>query len=792
MSDLLRKLLDLHTLDWADQSVRFGFERPLPAWGWVTVVGLAILIAVWSYHRLVGAVRGRVMLAAARALLLILLAILACGPQLVQRNETIERDWVLVLADRSASMTIADAPAPGGGVESRDQQLRDLVQRSWPMWSELARERTIVWLGFSGGAFNITARGAAPGEAPALDLGQPDGRRTALGASLDQALARAVARPLSGVVVLSDGRSIDEPSRAALRRLQTDLVPVHAITLGSPDAVGDIAIRRVDAPRTAFAGDITPVRVEVEHAGSLTGAGGATVRLVDTMTGKVLDEQKVQFDPPATVEGAPAKPGSKSVTLTHLTENPGEAKWAVEVVPDGTDLIAGNNRGEINVDFVDRPMRVLYIDGYPRWEQRYLRNLLIREKSVNCSTLMLAPDRRFTQEGDIEVDALPDSPERWAEFDAIILGDVSPDVFTFDQLTQIRDHVSQRGAGLLWIAGPGSTPALWFNTPLADLLPFTKDAVDGSTLADPVLLQGTPAADRLGILRLGDSAEQAWPPELADASVGWSQLRWAQFIDRAGLKPTAEILASGIAANDPSRGSPLLISMRYGGGRALYIATDEIWRWRYARGEILYERFWLQLIRMLGRESLMRGGAPAILEAEPGRATVDQPVQVRVELIDQSIADIGLSSITVELERAPRPGDAAQTPIELVLRPDQGKSRTFSGIWIPPEAGRWTVRPTESVLTAYRLSREVEVALPDDELRAPETDHPSLARLAAETNGKVFTPDQIGQLADQLPNRQVRLVNEVAESLWDTPLALILAVFLLTVEWVGRRVVQLL
>jgi len=792
MNDLFRKLLDLRTLDWADQSVRFGFERPLPAWGWITVIGIAVFVAVWSYQRLIGRKRPRILLGVVRAALLALLVVLLCGPQLVQRNESVERDWVLVLADRSASMGIEDAPTNGNATQSRDQQLRDMIQKSWPMWTELAAERTIVWLGFAGGAFDITAPGAEPGQPPALNLTQPDGRRTSLGAALDQALARAVARPISGIVVISDGRSIDQPSRAAMRRLETDLIPVHAVTLGSPDAVGDVAIRRVDAPRTAFAGDITPIRVELERTGSLANAGGASVRLVDTATGRVLDEQRITFDAPTSAEGAPAATSSRSVTLTHLTDQPGNVKWAVQVESDAKDLIAGNNQGEVSIELVDRPMRVLYIDGYPRWEQRYLRNLLIREKSVNCSTLMLAPDRRFTQEGDIEVDALPDSPERWAEFDAVILGDVSPDVFTFDQLSQLRDHISQRGAGLLWIGGPSSTPSAWFDTPLADLLPFTKDAIDTATLADYTLMSASPAAERLGILRLGDSPEQPWPTELADPQVGWSQLRWVQAISRGGLKPTAEILASAISINNPSASDPLLLSMRYGGGRSLYLATDEIWRWRYARGEVLYERFWLQLIRMLARESLSRGGAPALLEVEPTRATVDQPVQIRVELLDQSVADMGLSSITVEVQRPAQPGESQPTSIEMALRPDQGNSRSFTGLWIPPEAGRWSVRPTESSLTPYRLSRDVEVALPDDELRAPETDHPLLARLASETGGKVYTPDQIGDLAQSLPNRQVRLVNEVTESLWDTPLALILAVFLLTLEWVGRRVVQLL
>ena len=56
---------------------------------------------------------------------------------------------------------------------------------------------------------------------------------------------RAAARPVSGVVLLSDGRTNQPPSRATLRRLQTDAIRVFTVPLGSSDALGDVAIRRL-------------------------------------------------------------------------------------------------------------------------------------------------------------------------------------------------------------------------------------------------------------------------------------------------------------------------------------------------------------------------------------------------------------------------------------------------------------------------------------------------------------------------------------------------------------------
>ncbi len=813
MNEFLRRMLNLQSIDLADPAVSFGFERPLPAWAWAGVIIAAGTLALWSYTRLAGNRWARWSLAAVRAALLLLLVALLCGPQLVKRTDLSENDWVLVLVDRSASLAVADAEVPGqSGRVTRERQLERAIESASPMWSALAKDRTVVWLGFDAGAYDLASPSTAATDAPPLPaLGEPKGLRTSLGAALDQALARAAARPLAGVVVLSDGRSIDEPSRQALRRLESERVPVISVALGSETPVGDLAVRRVDAPRLAFVKDLTPVRVEIER----TGGGNvptALVRLVDRGSGRVLDEKTVTFDGSTTAR----------TVLTHRSDLGGPANWAVEVAPDAAgapDLISQNNRAELALQLIDRPLRVLYVDGYPRWEQRYIKNLLVREKSISCSTLILSPDKRFIQEGDVELDALPDSPERWAEFDAVILGDVSPDVFTREQLAQLKEHVSRRGGGLIWVAGPAFTPIAWGDTALADLLPFQKEAVDGTTLANPVLMKPTPEADRLALLRLSDPAEEnPWPAALARFETGWSQLYWVQRVEPTRLKPTAEVLAvadkgADAGALGSERPFPIVITMKYGAGRVIYNATDEVWRWRYARGETLYERYWTPMIRLLGRDALARSGQPALLEVSPARAVVDQPVRVSVQLLDQSLVDLGLATLTVKATPKQLPGQEDLQPVELTLRaetpvaastprsltdPDpRTSSRLYSTIWIPTAAGEYTFELQDTALAGRLdrgspgLSADAEVFLPDDELRSPDANHGLLGALAARTGGVVLKPENLDALPSHLPNRKVRVVNESAQPLWDTPMALLLTILLLTVEWVSRRVIRL-
>jgi len=119
----------------------------------------------------------------------------------------------------------------------------------------------------------------------------------------------------------------------------------------------------------------------------------------------------------------------------------------------------------------------------------------------------------------------------------------------------------------------------------------------------------------------------------------------------------------------------------------------------------------------------------------------------------------------------------------------------YTGTWLPEEPGVWDAEPTDAALADAALSREVEVTLVDDELRRPETDHELLADLSAQTGGRLFDVSNVRDLFEDpmnLPKRRVVLLNERSESLWDTPLALILVIGLLTAEWVVRRVIRLI
>jgi hypothetical protein len=275
-------------------------------------------------------------------------------------------------------------------------------------------------------------------------------------------------------------------------------------------------------------------------------------------------------------------------------------------------------------------------------------------------------------------------------------------------------------------------------------------------------------------------------------------LFYAQKIEPGQLKPAAETLAQTSA---PINGSPLplVINMRYGAGQSIYVATDEIWRWRFGRGDMLPDQFWVQMIRMLGRESLSNAGDPATLEVNPRRVPVNQPLRIELRLLDAQLLQTQRATVRVVLET-----EAGERVAEIELRRVEGAEDRYAATYLPDTPGQLRVVVDDPTLGqvdgsdtapgrlpgALKIMSPVEVFSPDDELRRPETDHELLKNLAAATTGRVLSPDDLSELS-KLPNRSVTTKNPLTESIWDSPLSLILALLALTFEWIGRKVLRL-
>jgi hypothetical protein len=247
------------------------------------------------------------------------------------------------------------------------------------------------------------------------------------------------------------------------------------------------------------------------------------------------------------------------------------------------------------------PARVLFVERYPRWEYRLLKNALLRDRALAVDVFLVSADREFPQagsDGRAPLAELALAKEDLADYDVVILGDVAPAdlgseaVAAEDACRNLVEWVHDGGGGLILIAGQQNLPALWKGTPLEPLLP-----VDA---ADPL-----PENEPGFALRLTDSgAEHAITTVAPDRTAtieAWEDrdgkgdgLRAPQWVAPTRAKPAGDTLVECDAAG---RSVPVFVAAHAGRGRVFFSATDETWRWRFVSGdEPWFGPFWRRAI----------------------------------------------------------------------------------------------------------------------------------------------------------------------------------------------------
>jgi hypothetical protein len=240
-----------------------------------------------------------------------------------------------------------------------------------------------------------------------------------------------------------------------------------------------------------------------------------------------------------------------------------------------------------------RPVRVLYVEGEPRWEFHYLSNALCRDRNLLAHTWLIngdAGDRRTASPEWPKFDPVPGLPSGTAldSYDVLVLGDLKPtdlchrDDPTRDVASEIRAFV-ERGGGLLVIAGPQHMPREWEGSALMDALPVVpvpagpaRDPASGFRLA---LTSGGATNPILDIAADPVESRRMWESEPS-----W-EMFWA-----SPAKPAAGATALALVGDEPS--VPAIAMRDCGKGRVLWVGVDELWRIRIDAGDRWFWRFY--------------------------------------------------------------------------------------------------------------------------------------------------------------------------------------------------------
>jgi hypothetical protein len=738
------------------------FHHAPPSWvvALVVVPALAALV-FYAYRKPVRARTWRRVLASMRLALLGLAIFLLLGPFLRRHETRVEPALLAVFYDDSASLQRVD-PQSGPRLE--------VLQKLAASPERLALENR-----YQLSAYRFSDK-LSPTAADGSAL-QGRGNRTALGDALGAFLNEHRGRRIPEILLFTDGRVTAGAELSELSdRFRREGVRVNAIALGDPRPAPDLLLERVRVPDLVLVGDAALFKLRLR--GNMEALPSPAIVTLRDETDRVLDRVQVNdWDP----EGVP-------IMLSVVLDRPGNLALYAEVEAIEGELSLDNNRVELPTEVKPAKIRVLYIDGEPRWEYRFVKNRLLRtetrfEREIELRCWLTSASRDFNQEASPGIPRLrrcpTDADELLENFDLIILGDVDPTRISPDPLDgqRLLDGIAtfvQRGGGLLMLAGPRHNPAAYRGSRLEALL--------------PVQLGREPARGDAPFVVLPPSPDNPHPVTLLDADPAYNQAIWEQatalwwFQPVERLRPGAQAWLVHSELGNANGPYVIAASIYAPEGWVGWIGTDETWRWRFPSGETHLQRFWRSALRHL---------ASTRLRGAQGRARLDLD-RTQIELGDFLTVEARLKDEAFEPLRAEQgvPAFLEGNPAPITLSPVPNSAGTFRGRFRATSLGAGSVyltrnqEPTGEILATARF----HASLPSREMRNTSQDTSALAGLVEATGGMLVQAAQAQQMFDELDgkDRLTRLIashDSPLDSRWPLTMFFALAIS----EWLMRK-----
>ncbi|MEI8373217.1 MAG: VWA domain-containing protein [Planctomycetota bacterium] len=674
----------------------------------------------------------------------------------------------------AAGLAINDKLKAELALVSRKELVDEVLQHTArPMLDELGRRETVRYFHFARELRASTEFGNASPATPAS--GEHDGSATWLGSAIDEAVEQSGNTPNSTVVILTDGASNGgaDPTDAAwrLRRRGIRLVTV-GVGLPEPD---DTSIRNLIVPDVVFANDIVPLRVQC----SASGYEKRSTTLLVKLDGAEVARKTVTFSGQSRLEELPFKAGRGGIKTLE-----------VELVPLPGEATTKNNALRRSLRVLDEKIKVLYIEGTPRWEYRYIRAVLKRDPRIDVQFINTEGDKDLARASKEHLGRFPEKEAQAFRYDLVILGDVRANTFTPTQLSLMEQLVRERGGSLILLAGPKHAPAEYLDTPIAAMLPVRFEQEKWEEIGDDVYPVLTPEGRRSTVMAL-ERAE-------ARTQALWSNVKPLNWVPPLlAPKPGAQVLAELSDTAQRTHGFPLIAWQRYGAGKCMFVGTDQLWRLRARTSDKYHLKFWGQAIQFLTLSRLLGDNQRLRLQTGQEEYALGEPVEMFANVLSDLYEPRTTPAFTVHV--APSSGGEPQS---VALRAMPGQLGMYQGFFTPTVPGRYRLSasaedeaPTSAGATPP--SRVLGAGLPaavEFDVRpvtAEQIDtsmHRDMLTRAAEiTGGEYLSLRELPLLPDTIQGQpQVATFTKDVE-LWDNWLVPLVFVGFVALEWGWRR-----
>lgn len=605
----------------------------------------------------------------------------------------------------------------------------------------------------------------------------PTAKTTRGGEAIEEAVARDSGQSIAGVVVLTDGafNEGNDPLGVA-RRMKEQGVPLFMVGFGL-EAPQDVGLRSLIVQNVIFPKDKLTARVQVFARGYPGAAAEVRLLLDNAELAKVPVELS---DEPRFIE----------IPFQVPDEKGGLAKLAVTVTALPGEISTANNRIEQVVKIVNQKIKVLYVEGKPRWEYRYLRVVLLRDQRLDVKFLMTQGDEDLARSSPQYLARYPDKPEEAFGFDLVILGDVPSWYFNQGQLERMVQLVRERGGSILMLAGDRYAPASYVDTAIAEILPvrITQDYTPVPATASPV----STVEGRRSFASLEGTEE-------ANNSL-WSLVRPIYQVPRLeGAKAAANIMVQ-LAGVTAGKSEPYpLVSWHYAGtGKTMFIGTDQLWRLRFMRGDRYHAQFWGQTIQFLALSRLLGENKRIRVETDRNVLRAGERLQVFANVLDDSFKPSKAEQYTVRVDRMVGDGQAAGASnktetaglvaeaMTVKLSPVAGTPGLYQGACAIKQEGKYLVRaPAEDEKSANSV--ELLVAASNREQQEPAMQGEVLRKMAELSGGRYIPVREWPTLPGLIQGQDRTVLDQKDKDLWDIWPFYVLFIVLAGAEWFLRR-----
>ena len=670
----------------------------------------------------------------------LLLAWMLLLQSLRREHKLTEKPAIAMVLDTSASME----ENPMGADKNRAERALELLASS-PFRSLSDKARLFT--------FSIGAEVQESPASPAF---------TAPHSPISQQLAKILSRfrgdKLSAIILLSDG-------------LDQSAEPLDASKLGVPFYVPELEEpgEPLHTERLDFSiGETSyPKRVTVHWKTSITaaikrqsGSKAATFPVQLMQNGVVLQEETVAFA---------EKETTRRISFQIEPAELGPQLYELRITPH-EDEGSANNRKEILIEVTDSKQRILYLEGTPHWEFKFLKRNLLAEQNLQLHAFVKFGDGSFisfdeTNSGE-PMPAL--SHDTLKEYKAVILGDLPASALSDAEATALCKFVEDGGA-LLMLGGVNAykQEGIAFIKGLSTIMPASYQT--GSSMKEGRFNVDFTPEGRVVSAFSALAEEGRFPPLLTI---------WAP------VKP-GPFTSTYLAAAD---GSPVLLVRQAGQGRTAMILSDSLWRWQMGGttgegGKGLYGRFITQLLYWLCPEQ-QGETADAPLQVLIADSEVDQHQKVVIG----TIGNVGQSGVSC-LITTPSGKTLTLPMLPAKLEGEVGLTQPQNGFrcdFTPDEIGTYKLEAHSADGTRH-ASTILLSRFPELEHTGAPINRAFLHELAEASGGNWVTWSRRDKLLEGLALTPRILEIVSVRPIWNHWLGLAILMALYCLEWWLRR-----